>query len=412
VADQLGPEIPPGSPEYIWVSSIISAVEKRTGTSSRWNGRLYEEPNPAYLGSAHHDGSMTVSPKNVLEPVRDAYTGRPMKANDYIRVRDAVLTVTHEAAHLTSHLGDPAGPGAHPVGDPADRALEEGLAESWTHRNVDAVIYDIGMDRSVPGVIGPPNVDAYKAYSAATNSLAQGLGTVAGVPPDEVRRQLHGADRAQRWNKVADLMIDRRLGGLMPPEHRDVVRQNLVQPLRTEFAKLPAVQQDAGLDGAAKAQAGRRTGQDAVSGLNTTLNHAETHYRSWYQQQAATAARQQTHQAVQQQPNQQVAAQQAGFQQAALQHPGPQQSQPFWNQPTAQTPQAASHHPPAQTGQPPAHQRTTPATSPDLDKLRKFLGAQEPASKVVTRPTAASTATVPATTRTDRTRPEHGQSVD
>jgi hypothetical protein len=178
---------------------------------------------------------MTVSPKNVLEPVRDAYTGRPMKANDYIRVRDAVLTVTHEAAHLTSHLGDPTGPGAHPVGDPADRALEEGLAESWTHRNVDAVIYDIGMDRSVPGVIGPPNVDAYKAYSAATNSLAQGLGTVAGVPPDEVRRQLHGADRAQRWNKVADLMIDRRLGGLMPPEHRDVVRQNLVQPLRSEF---------------------------------------------------------------------------------------------------------------------------------------------------------------------------------
>jgi hypothetical protein len=235
VADQLDPEIPPGSPEYIWVSSIISAVEKRTGTSSRWNGRLYEEPNPAYLASAHHDGSMTVSPKNVLEPVRDAYTGRPMKANDYIRVRDAVLTVTHEAAHLTSHLGDPTGPGAHPVGDPADRALEEGLAESWTHRNVDAVIYDIGMDRSVPGVIGPPNVDAYKAYSAATNSLAQGLGTVAGVPPDEVRRQLHGADRAQRWNKVADLMIDRRLGGLMPPEHRDVVRQNLVQPLRSEF---------------------------------------------------------------------------------------------------------------------------------------------------------------------------------
>jgi hypothetical protein len=396
VTDQLGPEIPPGSPEYIWVSSIISAVEKRTGTTSRWNGRLYEEPDPRYLGTAHHDGSMTVSPKKVLEPVRDAYTGRPMNANDYIRVRDAVLTVTHEAAHLSSHLGDPTAPGAHPVGDPADRALEEGLAETWTHRNVDAVIYDIDMDRSVPGVIGPPNVDAYKAYSAATNSLAQGLGTVAGVRPDEVRRQLHGADRAQRWNKVADLMIDRRLGGLMPPEHRDVVRQNLVQPLRTEFAKLPDVQQDAKLAEAAKAQAGRRIGQDAVSGLNTALNNVETHYRSWYQQQAAIAAQQQ-----------------ASAQQPAPQHQGPQQSQPFWNQTPAHTSQAPSQqHPPTHTRQAPSQQRTTPATSPDLDKLRKFLGAQEPASKAAARPAAASSATAPAATRVDRNRPERGQSVD
>lgn len=187
----LGREIPAGSPEYVWVSSIVASVEKRTGVNTRWNGRLHEEPNAGYLGTAHHDGSMTVSVAKVLEPVRDAYTGKQLSSEDLVKVRDAVLTVTHESAHLSSRLGDPSVPGAMPLGDDADRALEEGLAESWTHRNVDAVIYDIGMDQHVPGVVGQPNIDAYRAYSAAANASAHGLGTVARVHPEEVHRVLH-----------------------------------------------------------------------------------------------------------------------------------------------------------------------------------------------------------------------------
>ncbi|MFG1906419.1 hypothetical protein [Kribbella sp. NPDC048928] len=48
----VGPELTPSSPEYQWVQSVIQSVERRTGTWSRWNGRVYEEPNPKYLGTA------------------------------------------------------------------------------------------------------------------------------------------------------------------------------------------------------------------------------------------------------------------------------------------------------------------------------------------------------------------------
>ncbi|MFC0627716.1 hypothetical protein [Kribbella deserti] len=58
---------------------MIKSVEQRTGSPTRWNGRVFEELDPGVLGTAHPDGTMTISPGKVLDPVRQAYTGgRPV----------------------------------------------------------------------------------------------------------------------------------------------------------------------------------------------------------------------------------------------------------------------------------------------------------------------------------------------
>ena len=110
-----GPPIARDSPEYQWVSSIIRSVEKLSGRPTRWNGELSEETRPEAAGSALDDGGMTLNVDKVLKPLTQAYAAdRPLTDDELVEVRDAVLTVVHEAKHLANALGDEDSPGATP----------------------------------------------------------------------------------------------------------------------------------------------------------------------------------------------------------------------------------------------------------------------------------------------------------
>ncbi|TDU91398.1 hypothetical protein EV138_5004 [Kribbella voronezhensis] len=431
---QKGRELPASSPEYQWVASVIRSVEQRTGSPTRWNKQVFEELDPGVLGSAHADGAMTVSPGRVLDPVRHAYTGgRPLTNDENYRLRDAAATVTHEAVHLSSHYGDPTVPGAHPTHDPAGRALEEGQAEHWTHRNLDGVIADVGLDRAAPGVLTQPSMDAYPAYTSASADLNSALAARTGQSTDEIATRLIGTERTQRWNEAADMVIDQRLGGLMPESHRDAVRAQVVAPARAEFEKLATAQADKSLNSAQKTMLARDAASRAISGMDQAVGHAEQHYQNWYQQEAARQAPQQTAQQSATPQGQQTTPQQAGSQQAqqtgpqqagsqqaqqAGQQAGPQQAQQSGPQQAQQTaPQQGQHSAPqqgqqagpqqgqqsspqqgspggeprpepVQQGQAQAtNQQTTPSTgqaaSPEVAKLRAMMSGQAPASGAV-----------------------------
>jgi hypothetical protein len=283
-----GAALDPRSPEYQWVARVIRSVERRTGAPTRWNGTVYEEENQHFLGAAHPDGSMTLNLAKVLDPVRIAYTaGRPLSPDEEFRARDAVVTVVHEAAHLCSRPGDEAVRGSHPAHDAAGRTLEEGLIENWAHENVDSVIYDVGLDRTAPGVLNHRGTDAYPGYSGAARELVDGLARRSGqLSSDQVARQLVRTDRSQRWNAAADLVIDNRLAGLMPEEHRQTVRHQLVAPMRMAFAAAQAMQQDRSLVGAVKRVRSRRATTSALGALDAAVARIEQHYRDWHWQQA------------------------------------------------------------------------------------------------------------------------------
>ncbi len=195
----VGRPIPRNSNEYLWVASVIRSVEKLSGTPSRWNGELHEELRANAVGSALDGGGMTVSVDNVLKPVAQAYTaGRPLTETELLELRDAVLTVVHEAYHLTHEFGDENTPGGAPAYSPDALVLEEGLTETWAHRNVDAVIQDIGLAQVQPELTGVVSFDSYPAYTAATDEVVRGAAEISGLSPSQVRTALERQQAVQR----------------------------------------------------------------------------------------------------------------------------------------------------------------------------------------------------------------------
>jgi hypothetical protein len=284
---QVGPEIPAGSAEYQQVAAIIRSVERLTGRASRWNGRLYEEPRADAVGAAHLDGSMTLSRTHVLEPLRlAAEAGRPLAKDEVDQVKDAVLTVVHEGKHLVDTLGDENAPGAVPLYEADEKALDEGLVETWTHRNADAVIQDVGLDVAVPGLLDAEIVDSYPAHTTGSDALLQGISDITGVAPDHVRRHIEDTGRAQRWAAVADLVIDHRFADVMPPEHRDAVQAQLMQAARIEYADLYPLQQSKLETDVGKTLQAHQIGRRATTALSTTASSIENHYRDWHRRRA------------------------------------------------------------------------------------------------------------------------------
>ncbi|GAA1607801.1 hypothetical protein GCM10009789_72770 [Kribbella sancticallisti] len=281
-----GRPVQPHTNEYKWVANVIRSVEKLSGTPTRWNGELYEETRAKAAGSALNDGGMTVNVDEVLKPVALAYTaGRRLTEDELIDVRDAVLTVVHEARHLTHQLGDESAPGATPVYSPDTLALEEGLTETWTHQNADAVIHDIGMDAVQPGLLGTESFDNYPAYTAATDELIRGTAEVSGLSQAQVVEGLERADRTQRWSAVADLVIDQRMADVMPPEDREVVRGQLVQAMRPHLGDVAAAQESEIQSDVGKSIAGHQSAQRATIALSTTVADIENNYRDGHRQQ-------------------------------------------------------------------------------------------------------------------------------
>lgn len=276
-----GRPIPRDSPEYAWVSSVVRSVEKLTGRPSRWNGELYEETRPNAGGSALDGGGMTINPAKVLAPAGKAYgANRPLTEDELVEARDAVLTVVHEAKHLTNALGDEAAPGATPVYSPDTLALEEGLTENWAHEKVDSVIQDIGMDRYQPEILNTESIDSYPAYTAATDELVRGTADVTGLSQSQVREHLDQTPRAQRWGAVADLVIQERLADVLPPQDREAVRTQLLQSMRPAFAEVTTAQQSPHQSDFAKTLAGHQSAQRAVTALSTTTAGLEEQYRN------------------------------------------------------------------------------------------------------------------------------------
>ena len=125
-----GREIAAGLPGYAWVARIVGAVEQRTGMPTRWNGKIFEELDPAYAGSADRDdGSLTLGKDDVMTPAERAYTRRELTAEAVQMAVDAAATVCHEARHLSSPLAGTGGAAAHPLADAPGVALDEGLVE-------------------------------------------------------------------------------------------------------------------------------------------------------------------------------------------------------------------------------------------------------------------------------------------
>lgn len=156
----------------------------------------------------------------------------------------------------------------------ADAALEEGLTETWAQQNVDHAIYALGLDRTYPGLVNQGAVDAYPALQAASNKLVAGVATLSGLRETEVVRRMQATPVHERFEVVADLAIEQRMGGVVGAE-KAAVRAELVKPLHEQFGKLMAIQDDETLDYTSKAQQGSVIGSLALTSFSQALLQAE-----------------------------------------------------------------------------------------------------------------------------------------
>ena len=276
----MGPEILPTTREYQWIASIVEAVERRTGRRSSWNRRLYEELSGTG-GTAQVDGPMTVNRPLVLEPVMRAYdaTG-PLSLEEVGWARIGAMLVVHETDHHQHEVGDEHAPDAVRFASMESEVLTEGLADSNRDRIVDQVITDIGMDKAIPRIHEVRAVMPYAGYQAGVEGVLQGLHTISGRSREEVHAAVDGTPFAQRYNALADVVIDSRLKNLMPPEHRSQIRLRLSRPLREELGSLgnysaenePPVK---------LAERGRETAARAIQQLERELGAIEQHYQRY-----------------------------------------------------------------------------------------------------------------------------------
>ncbi|MGZ0150965.1 hypothetical protein ACXJJ3_28190 [Kribbella sp. WER1] len=275
---QRGPEILPGTREYDWLASVVAAVERRTGRPSSWNRQLYEELGQV-SGSGQIGGHMTISRKNVLEPVLRAYdANRPTDLETTGGARIGVLVVVHETDHHQHEPGDENAPDAVRYSSAAGQALTEGLADSNRDRIVDLVIQDIGMDKAVPRIHDMTATLGYAGYQTAVEGVLDGLHTVSGRPREEVLAAVDGTPFAQRYNAMADVLIDSRLNGVMPPQHRSQIRLRLTRPLQEELGAITEHYTAMQETPRELAERGREAGSRAIERVEAELRTVEEHY--------------------------------------------------------------------------------------------------------------------------------------
>jgi hypothetical protein len=240
--EHLGPEVLPGTPEYEWVSSVVAAVERRTGRTSRWNRQIYEEASGFQGGKAVADGPLLLSRVDILDPAMRAYNSTdPLTPDQIVAARRAVYGVVHEAVHHLSDPGDDSAPDAVRHGSPEEIALEESLADTEAIRIELDVIRDIGMDRAVPRIVDLHiTASSYSAYNEGLNRVVDGLSEITDRHPDDIRSEIHRTPIPQRYNAMADLIIDRRLADLA--DFRTELRSRLAEPLRSELGALSKYQ--------------------------------------------------------------------------------------------------------------------------------------------------------------------------
>ncbi|TCC36977.1 hypothetical protein [Kribbella sindirgiensis] len=272
-----GPEIPAGTWDHDWISSVVAKAEEYSGRPSHWNGKLYEQPGDV-AGVCLPDGSMTISRKHVLDQARPAYTpGETLTSDQQFAAAEATRMAVFQARHSMSEVGDDSLPGATPLESLEDIALENARCDQFS-REYSGRIAESMTDQSLPLVAQAP---LFPAYSAATDRLLYTLGGPTGLSHRRLGELIDSTERTQRLNAIADEALDHEVGELVPESHRAELREHLTGPLRRGLGGLTMTEMSELTHPGSKHSWGWDSAEWTEVEFSTNLGDIKAHYESW-----------------------------------------------------------------------------------------------------------------------------------
>ncbi|TDO49293.1 hypothetical protein EV643_106262 [Kribbella sp. VKM Ac-2527] len=167
--------------------------------------------------------------------------------------------------------------------------MEEAFADTWTYRNDVVVLEDLGLREVAPEVLAADGIQIYDGYNAGNDRMLQGLAEITRLQPDQVRAEIEGTERTQRFNKIGDLVIDHRLDGLVPDAHRGQVQDKLTAGLKMELADLRTPELSGVFSKEERAVIGTDTAEAAIGRVEQAVTEVENHYRGWQEQNGTSA---------------------------------------------------------------------------------------------------------------------------
>jgi hypothetical protein len=239
---------------YQLVRDLIESVETRLRVPSAWNGVVYTTPSPSRMGrawnggpdplhdwdavTANADHSLTVR-ADLLRHALKAQTSR-LDVRENFEAHQSVLRMVHEAVILSRHdLTEHPQPSHRE--DEASDMLTIGLARDWALPNTNTVITDIDLNTRNPRLTASRVVDGIPHATAAAHRFVSDLAQAARRPRDVTHRELVSTHPTQRWNQIADWLIDSNLQGLIRPEQRDQVRSELADIAHKYYAEVAGI---------------------------------------------------------------------------------------------------------------------------------------------------------------------------
>ncbi|MEV8377544.1 hypothetical protein AB0P21_32705 [Kribbella sp. NPDC056861] len=230
------------------ITSLEGLLEQHAAAALRisgadqtsWNGEIVEA-GEGILGLAHWDGTLHLDRDCILDPLRDLYdrAGEPRPAADLIRYREALVTLLHEQSHFLGPTGATQDAARTAFNLPGARALEEGVAEAWSHAHLNAYLRDLEIDKAAPGILTVRTDPSYAAFVPAVRLLTTDLDHQAARPTGETLHLLNRQTAETQWHQVVTRIYhSSHLPHLVPPDETPAIHQHLEQALRTSFKGL------------------------------------------------------------------------------------------------------------------------------------------------------------------------------
>jgi hypothetical protein len=221
-----------------------AALSLSGADSSAWNGQIVEAGD-GILGLAHWDGTLHLDREFVLAPLHDLYAraGEARPSTTLARYRDALLTLLHEQSHFLGPHGSTQEAARAAFRTPGAQALEEGVAEAWSHSHLDAYLRLLSIPHHAPGIDGVSTRPSYQAFVPATLALTSYLDERRHHPPGSTLTLLNRQTTEGQWPLVTDLLYrSTTLPRLIPYTEEPEIRHELETDLRTAFQSLEILQ--------------------------------------------------------------------------------------------------------------------------------------------------------------------------